>query len=71
MPPEPLDWKTMDWGKVYRRSHRPIELRGFSDPYITTRVVGLLLILLCALIFPKLHISWNWSSVLIYLAAFT
>ena len=67
---ETPDWKTVDWGKVYRRSHRPVELRGFSVSYLTIRAIGLLLILLCALIFPGIQISWDWMAVLIYLAVF-
>ncbi len=70
MPPETLEWKTVNWGKVYRRSHRPIELRGFSVDYLTTRAIGLLLVLLCALIFPGIQIGWDWVSILIYLAVF-
>jgi hypothetical protein len=68
MPPETVDLQTVNWGKVYRRSHRPIGLRGFSVDYLTIRAVGLLLILLCALVFPGIQINWDWASILIYLA---
>lgn len=71
MPSETLDWNTVNWGKVYRHSHRPIELRKLSADYFAIRAVGLLFILLCALIFPGIQIEWNWTSILISLAVFS
>jgi hypothetical protein len=68
MPQDIIDWNTVNWKRVYRRSHRPIELRGISSSYLTIRAVGLLCILLCALVMPGTQINWDWSSVLIFLA---
>jgi hypothetical protein len=70
MPREIADWNIVNWRKVYRRSRRPIELRGVSSPYITIRAVGLLIILSCALIMPGTQVSWDWSSIFISLAVF-
>jgi hypothetical protein len=63
-----LDWNTVNWRKVYRHTHRPIQLRGISSSYLSIRAVGLVLILFCALIMPGTQIKWDWSSVLIFLA---
>jgi hypothetical protein len=64
-----MNWKTVDWKKVYSRSRRPIELRKFSSPFLAIRVVGLLFLLFWAWVLPGTQISWDWITILIFLAA--
>jgi len=66
---ETLDWNTVNWRKIYLRSQRAIELRGFSLSYFSIRAVGLLLFLSCAFV-TGIQITWDWSLILIVLAIF-
>ena len=63
---ETLDWKTVNWKKVYLRSQKAIELRGFSLSYFSIRAVAWLLFLSCALV-AGIRINWDWGSTLISL----
>jgi hypothetical protein len=67
---ETLDWKTVNWRKVYLRSQRAIELRGFSVDYFSIRAVGWLLFLSCAFV-AGIQINWDWISTLVSLVVFT
>ena len=70
MPTQTLDWKSINWRKVYLRSQRAVETRGLSSNYFTNRAILWLLLLSCASV-TRIRIDWDWGSILISLVVFS
>lgn len=63
----PTVWDSLNWKSVYRRSIRPVRVRGFSDAlvadYISGSAVVMVLIALFSLAFPVIQVPWNWFTI--------